>query len=184
MKKFIYLYFIISVLVILVAISFTCTRKKEILIEESSLIVEDVKEISQLFVISHYSEFTKDTTKNKRRLIIIAKGTIYVGVDLSGFDSTKINITLGENGNKNCELTIPEPKIIDAVINPSGFEIFLDEGGFSLAELQSLKSSAIEKLKEDAERNKIIDKAKKRVSEIFEDYLKNLKFNSYSICFE
>lgn len=186
MRRVIYWYPVIALIIILIAglIVYKYKSGDDLKIEDTSLIVDEIKEISQLFVVSHYSEFTKDTIKGKRRLIIIAKGTVYAGVDLSDFDSTKINIFIDESGNKNCELQIPEPKIIDAVINPSGFEIFLDEGGFSHNELQNLKSSAIEKLKVDAEKNKILDKAKKRVNEIFEDYLKNLKFNSYSICFE
>jgi hypothetical protein len=158
--------------------------KKELKIEETVIMVNNVKDISQLFVTSYYTEFTKDTIKNGKRLVLIAKGTVYAGVDLLAFDTSKVYIKKDSLGLKYCRIKMPTPKIIDAVINPSGFEIFIDEGGFSHTDMQNLKHEAVMSLKQEAMKNGLIEIAKKRISNIFSEYLVNIGFSSHTIYFE
>lgn len=159
-------------------------KKTPIKIEETAVIVEDIKEISQLFTTSYYTEFTSYKEKNKKFLIIVSKGTVYSGIYLSELDSTDVVITNYKNGEKHCNITLPHAKVLDAIINPSGYEIFVDEGGFNYTDIQSLKEEAVAQLKQRGIDAQITKRAEVRVTNIFSEYLTSIGFTSHIICFE
>ena len=153
-------------------------------IEETTIIVEDVKEISQLFTTSYYTEFTKYKERRNRFLVLVAKGTVYAGINLECFDSTDVTIINYANGERHCTVILPPAEILDAIINPSGFEIFVDEGGFNYTDIQSLKEEAVAHLKQRGIDAQITKRAEVRVINIFSEYLTSIGFTSHIICFE
>ena len=153
-------------------------------IEDTTIIVEDVKEISQLFTTSYYTEFTRYMERNNRFLVLVAKGTVYAGIDLACFDSTNVTIINYANGDRHCTVTLPHAEILDAIINPSGFEIFVDEGKFSYTDIQNLKQDAVAHLSQRALDAQINKRAELRVVAIFSEYLNGMGFTSHLICFE
>ena len=89
-----------------------------------------------------------------------------------------------ENGEKHCNITLPRTKVLDAIINPSGYEIFVDEGGFNYEDIQGLKYDAVSQLRQRAIDGGINTKAENRIITIFSEYMTNIGFTSHSICFE
>ena len=184
--------FIIAILVTLIIVSGTYLAirhwvnkpKSKPKIEDTAIIVEDVKEISQLFITSYYTEFTRYKERDNRFLVLVAKGSVYSGIDLACFDSTNVTIIKYTNGDRHCTVTLPHAKILDAIINPSGFEIFVDEGGFSYTDIQNLKQDAVTHLSQRALDAQINKRAELRVVTIFSEYLNGMGFTSHLICFE
>jgi hypothetical protein len=192
-KYFGIIFFILSIF-LLFGIFFTIGmiknpfKRNELRIEKTNVLVDDIKIISQLFTSSYYTEIVVDTTKrtpgyfsdNIYELVIIARGTSYVGTDLSGLDTSKIEITK-INGKLECTLEIPAAKIFNTVINPSGFTIFNDDGGFTTEEVQSLKNKAVQKIEQSALYNDILEKANKRSIKLFEDLLFGMGYSKVTI---
>ena len=63
--------------------------KKELRIEDTNVLVDDIKVISQLFTSSYYTEIVVDSVKKvpgvfsdyTHQLVIVARGTAYVGTE-------------------------------------------------------------------------------------------------------
>ena len=153
-------------------------------IEETAIIVEDVKEISQLFTTSYYTEFTRYLERDKRFLVLVAKGTVYAGINLECLDSSDVTIINYANGDRHCTIILPPAEILDAIINPSGFEIFVDEGRFNYTDVQALKQDAVSHLRQRGIDAQITKRAEIRVINIFSEYLTSMGFTSHQICFE
>ncbi len=100
------------------------------------------------------------------------------------FDSTNVTIINYANGDRHCTVTLPHAEILDAIINPSGFEIFVDEGKFSYTDIQNLKQDAVAHLSQRALDAQINKRAELRVVAIFSEYLNGMGFTSHLICFE
>lgn len=163
-------------------------KRNELRIEKTNILVDDIKIISQLFTSSYYTEIVVDSTKrtpgyfldNVYEIVIIARGTSYVGTDLSELDSSKIKVTKIDN-KMECQIEIPTAKIFNTVVNPSGFTIFNDTGGFTTEEVQSLKNKAVQKIEQSAIYNDILGKANKRSVKLFEDLLLGMGFSKVTI---
>ena len=193
-NKYIGIIFFILSIFLLFGIFFTIGmiknpfKRNELRIEKTNVLVDDIKIISQLFTSSYYTEIVVDTTKrtpgyfsdNIYELVIIARGTSYVGTDLSELDSSKIKI-IRINDKMECEIEIPTAKIFNTVINPSGFTIFNDDGGFTTEEVQSLKNKAVQKIEQSALYNDILEKANKRSIKLFEDLLFGMGYSKVTI---
>ena len=150
-----------------------------VVIDETPVLVKEIKNIAELFSVCFYDEVVvtaskkEETSVNKatklvgnlfgktikdstdRRLILIIKGRTYAGIDLSGLSEQSIN--------KKDSLTIiniPQPKIIDVVVNPTDVSVFSEEGNWTNEEVTNLKLKAKELLKEKAIMNGIIEKSK------------------------
>ena len=163
-------------------------KRNELRIEKTNILVDDIKIISQLFTSSYYTEIVVDSTKrtpgyfskNVYEIVIIARGTSYVGTDLSELDSSNIKVTKIDN-KIECQIEIPPAKIFNTVVNPSGFTIFNDDGGFTTEEVQSLKNKAVQKIEQSAIHNDILEKANKRSIKLFEDLLLGMGFSKVTI---
>lgn len=157
---------------------------KEIQIAETPLILENVKEMAELFSAAYYSEIVLDTTRTdkgyiydtKNQIIIIAGGISHAGTDLSKLNNGNIQIT-----DSSCSVILPNAEIIRTTANPSDFLIFKEEGKWDPKEVQKLKVVCQEKLQENAIKSDLISKANKRSIGLFTDLLKGLGFKKVSV---
>ncbi len=159
-------------------------KTKELSIEPTALIVENVKSIAQLFTSNYYSEYpiieTKKTdaffgiTKDVNELIIIAKGTCYAGTDLSKLVENDIQI----KDSSTCIVKIPNAEIIDIVMNPSDFDIYSEVGTWTPEEVKKAKENAKDKLKEMAIKSDVLKKANDRSKQMFTDFLASLGYKN------
>jgi hypothetical protein len=171
-------------------------------LKESALIIEESKKIAKLFTMSYYTEVVIDTNKvfydtsssyisnlfsdeNKvnidstiYELTIIANGTAYAGNDLSAISKSDIKIT-----DSSCTIDIQNSKIISTVINPSNFNIFIDEGEWKPEEVQKIKSFAVKKVNSYALNSNILEKANKRTEKLIVGFIKSLGFDVVNVNF-
>ena len=157
---------------------------KEIQIAETPLILENVKEMAELFSAAYYSEVVLDTSRidkgfvydTKNQIIIIAGGISHAGTDLSKLNNGNIQIT-----DSSCSVILPNAEIIRTTANPSEFIIFKEEGKWDAKEVQKLKVVCQQKLQENAVLTDLIAKANKRSISLFTDLLKGLGFKKISV---
>jgi hypothetical protein len=114
------------------------------------------------------------------KITIIAKGTSYIGTDLSKLDSTNITIS-DSSGILHCQIKIPKAKILNTVVNPSGFTIFNDCKCFTPTEVQSIKNKATSIIEQTVIDNNILEMANNRTTKLFYDFLMELGFTKVSI---
>ena len=88
------------------------------------------------------------------------------GFDLSKVTEDKINIK-----NDTIGITLPEPEIFDVIINPSDYEMYIEEGKWSHEEVTALQTNYRAQLLAKAQERGILNKAKeaakKRLESLF-----------------
>ena len=153
----------------------------ELKIDNTANVVEKIKAISEFTTACYYEEAVlKDSkveknesgflglvdTETSKELVIIAKGKVRAGFDLSKVTEDKINIK-----NDTIGITLPEPEIFDVIINPSDYEMYIEEGKWSHEEVTALQTNYRAQLLAKANDAGILNKAKeagkKRLESLF-----------------
>ena len=156
----------------------------ELKIENTANVVEKIKEISEFTTACYYEEAVlKDSKVEKneggflglidmdtsKEIVIIAKGKVRAGFDLSKVTEDKINIK-----NDTIGITLPEPEIFDVIINPSDYEMYIEEGKWSHEEVTALQTSyrtqLLEKAKDAGFLNTDKESGKKRLENLFQTF--------------
>ena len=153
----------------------------ELKIDNTANVVEKIKEISEFTTACYYEEAVlKDRkvekheggflglvdTETSREIVIIAKGKVRAGFDLSKVTEDKMII----KSDTIC-ITLPEPQIFDVIINPSDYEMYVEEGKWSHEEVTALQTNYRTQLLAKANDAGILNKAKeagkKRLESLF-----------------
>ena len=156
----------------------------ELKIENTANVVEKIKEISEFTTACYYEEAVlKDNKLEKneggflglidmetsKEIVIIAKGKVRAGFDLSKVTEDKINIK-----NDTIGITLPDPEIFDVIINPSDYEMYIEEGKWSHEEVTALQTNyrtqLLEKAKDAGILNKAKESGKKRLENLFQTF--------------
>ena len=154
---------------------------KPVVIDDTPVLVKEVKNIAELFSVCFYDEVivtahkmeesTTDKTTNvvgsiigkkakdstQRELVLIVKGRTYAGVDLASLNDNSFT-----KKDSSISIKIPQPKIIDVVVNPSDVTVFSETGSWTNDEVANLKIKAKDMIREKAVKNGIIEKSKKK----------------------
>lgn len=120
--------------------------------EETVIVIEEIRNISQLLTQKYYDEIYFDSgnieggfMQQDRRFAVIAEGYVKAGFDLSALSEKDMIVEEG-----TVLLTLPAPRILSVVSNPSNQEIFIARGFISQEEQNRVNSIIAEKLKENA----------------------------------
>jgi hypothetical protein len=158
-------------------------RGKAPAIEETPVIVQQVKNIAQMFTQTFYDEYVYDTGvlptpafSEDKRLIFIAKGEVVAGFDLSGLSEKSI-IRRG----KAIVVKLPPARVLDVVINPSGFETFIEEGEITFEESKRFHEDARRIFEFNALRKGILKNSAAQGREMLEKFFRLLGFETVEI---
>ena len=190
MKKQNYKQFFLLLLIVAAALIFIvikCNRKsgetkdRELKIDKTENVVTAVKNISELVTVTYYEELvlhyskpsTKLIDKSKDEIVILAKGKVRAGFDLSPLVTDDISVS-----GDTVHIKLPKAKITDVIINPSDFEIYHEDGKWSQNLISSIENEARAKLKANALKTGIITKADKSGKDRMQQVLKGLGFNT------
>lgn len=174
--------FVVGGIVILAGVGFGIMKlqepaeeKEELTIDNTTNVVTEIKKISEftsacyyeeLILVNKISEANKTVKgfsealsnmsifKEERELVMIAKGKVRAGFDLSELKENDIQVK-----TDTLIINLPTAKIFDVIINPSGFETFIEEGEWSQKEVTAIQMDAKEKLKQNAIADGLIEKA-------------------------
>jgi hypothetical protein len=162
-------------------------KKKEIDISETKLQVEEIKAIAKLFTQKYSNEILVRKTHinkgifydTKDKLTIIARGLCYAGTDLSTLQQSDIKVI----DSLSIDVTIPKAKILESIINPSGFEIFIAEGYWETNDkaVRKVKLEAVKRLEKLAKNTSILKKADEKSVQMMKTFLQSAGFKNINI---
>jgi len=171
---------------------------KEVVIDETPILIQQIKSIGQLITYSAYDEVVSDsiiTTRGSafvnsfnslapvpllpsadKQLVLIGRGKVLAGTDLTLLTDTSMSIT-----NDTLRVYLPPPQILDAILNPADFETFIEKGEWTNEEVTMVKTKARRKMVERALRQNILVKAGTKAKSVMEDFLGNLGYKKVII---
>jgi hypothetical protein len=152
-------------------------------IEDTPVIIQQIKNIAQMFTQTFYDETVYDTGvirtplfNQNKRLIFIAKGEVISGFDLSELSEKSI-IRRG----KSIVVKLPPARILDVVINPSGFETFIEEGEITFEESKKFHEDARRIFDRNARDKGILKNSAEQGRQMLEKFFRLLGFESVDI---
>lgn len=127
-----------------------CFFEEKILVEKKANTVVDNKIGELLAGVAKKDAIIED------ELCLIAKGQVRAGYDLRELSENDLKYE-----NNTLTIKLPEVKILEVIINPKGWDFYVEEGPWSDEQIRSIKSKAKELVKADALENGILEKAAK-----------------------
>jgi hypothetical protein len=196
---------IITIVIIVVAVSLylkfsnfnfsNLFKSQPIVIDKTANVVEKINRLAELTTFTYYEDnvivkkktkevtlFGKtlsifgDTIASEDELVLIAKGKVRAGFDLSKLQEQDI-IT----DSISITLKLPEVKILDVITNPSDFETFEESGKWAHEEVTNYKNEARAIIEKNALENGIFELAEKSGQEQLTSFLKALGFKKVNI---
>ena len=171
---------------------------KPVLIEETPILIKEIKTLAQLMTVTYSDEVVMDTFKlgigipslvpiiggsmlspALDKLVIIGRGKVIAGTDLKKMQEQDITQT-GDSIN----IKLPSATILETVLNPSDFETFIEKGNWSDAAVTTLKVKIRNEMNNRALQQNVLDQADVRSKNIMETFLKNTGFKKVEIHFK
>jgi hypothetical protein len=168
---------------------------KSVVIEDTPILIREIKELSQLITVTSYDEVVADSIKASNldivraltglttplsppgdQIVIIAKGKVQAGTELSYLLEQDIFIK-----DDSIRIVLPPAKVLDVITNPSDFSTFIEKGDWTPAEVNAVKQEARNKILQRALQNNILSRADQRSHLIMENFLRSLGFKKISI---
>lgn len=152
-------------------------------IEETPVIIQQVKNIAQMFTQTFYDEYVYDTGlirtpvfNQDKRLIFIAKGEVIAGFDLSALSESSII-----RRERTIVVKLPPARVLEVVINPSGFETFIEKGVITFEESKKYHEDARRIFERNALRKGILRNSAEQGREMLEKFFRLLGFETVDI---
>jgi hypothetical protein len=199
---------IITVLSFFVYKAYFGDKQNIIKIENTAIVIEEVEKISQLFSSVYYDELVIDTFKvvkktpgerlldamslmqpgtigakgenilnfQRLNLVVIARGRVFTGYDFSKLETADLVID-----GRSIIFNLPPAEVLEVVINPSDYEIFIEEGRWSLEETLLLKQKAAKMMTDRAIELGILEQSEEMAIKLLQNFFKALGFEDITI---
>ena len=173
-------------------------KSQPVVIDETPIIIKEINTLSQLITVIFTDEVVMDTarignglpsllplsvgtvlTPSVDKLVIIGRGKVIAGTNLKKINEGDIEVT-----GDSIHVTLPTAQILQTIVNPSGFETFIEEGTWSDAAVTSLKIKIRNKITKQALDQQILRQANDRSLNIIKVFLQNTGFKKIGITIE
>lgn len=166
---------------------------KPVTIDETPILIKEIKSIGQLITFTSFDEVVADSaiaTKgsafvnsfNKlsplpvlpsadKHLVLIARGKILAGIDLTLLTDSSITIK-----HDSVSIKLPPAQVVEAILNPSDFETFEEKGVWTNEEVILVKAKARRKMLARAIDQQLLPKAGDRSKIIIENFVRNMGY--------
>lgn len=144
-----------------------CFFEEKILVEKKAKAVVDNK------VGDFIAGLAKKDALIEDELCLIAKGQVRAGYDLRDLSEGDVSFE-----NNILTIKLPEVKILEVIINPKGWDFYVEEGLWSDEQIRNIKSKAKELVKTDALENGILEKAAKSGADKIKALMLSLGFKN------
>jgi hypothetical protein len=186
-------YWILSRLNILPSLSNIFTPKP-VLIDDTPVLVEEIKKISQLVTITVFDEVVIQDEKtntiylnnpdaiiplpyqNTGKLVIIGRGKTMAGINFA-----KLSLKDCYIKGDSVSVQLPKAEILDVIMNPSDFETFNETGKWNPEDVIAVKLKARDKLIQRALQQGVLAKAASKGAETVKRLLHLLGFKKVSV---
>ena len=173
-------------------------KSEPVVIDETPIIIREINTLSQLITVTFTDEVVMDTAKISNgmpsllplsigtvltpsvdKLVMIGRGKVIAGTDLKKIKEDDITVT-----GDSIHVTLPTAEILQTIVNPSGFETFIEEGTWSDDAATSLKIKIRNKITKQALDQQILKQANDRSLNIIKVFLQNTGFKKIGISIE
>jgi hypothetical protein len=151
-------------------------RDNPLIIDKSFNVVEEIHRIGELTTATFYQEYVIYKTKRKAELVLIIKGKVRVGFDLSNLSNDDIIVN-----STTIKLRLPQVKIFDVITNPSGYETYEENGNWSFEEITEYKKEARNNIEKNALETGILQLAENTAIEKLSTMFQTLGFKEIII---
>jgi D-alanyl-D-alanine dipeptidase len=164
-------------------------KSKPLLIENTPLVITQIKTIAQLNTVQMYAEVVADSTiitktgiansalrnlgmitipmAETRKLVLVVKGKIKAGIDLQKLTDNDVFVQ-----GDSVSITLPAATIQELITNPSDFDTFIETGKWEEQEINAVKATARRRLLQEAANQNLLAQASERATLVMEDFLK------------
>lgn len=161
---------------------------RSVKIDETPVLVSEVRQLAEWTTVVSYDEVVEDTMRTGAdpnplavlrgtdRLVIIAKGSVRAGTDLSSMEEYAIR-RIGDS----ISVVLPPARLLDATVNPSGVETFIESGTWPGEAFERLKIRARERMRDRALQQGILGKADRRAVTLMENLLRQAGFEKTGV---
>jgi hypothetical protein len=170
-------------------------KSQPVVIDETPIIIEEIKSLAQLMTIVYTDEVAMDTAKPSFRmpslvplsigsiltpsmdkLVIIGRGKVIAGTDLKKLEKSDVVVS-----EYSIHVQLPPSQILETIVNPSGFETFIETGTWSDAAVTSLKIKIRNAITKRAIEQNILQQANDRSLNIIKVFLTNTGFKKIGV---
>ena len=128
-------------------------KPKNIEIQNTPVVVKQIQALAQLVTVSMYEELVVDSNATDKKilnlpllpditlrndaktLVVVGKITTHVGVDMQKLSTGDISGT-----TDSIHILLPAAEVLDAIINPSGVTVFIEQGEWNNQAVINLKN--------------------------------------------
>lgn len=170
-------------------------RAKAVTIEETPVIIKEIKSLAQLMTVTYSDEVVMSESKKgvgfpslvttgigvvmvpaMDRLVIIGRGKVIAGVDLERLTNNDIRVV-----EDSISVRLPPASLLQTIINPSGFETFIEDGEWAENEIIALKNKMQQEIARRAIEQRVLDVAGERSQNILRTLLENLGYKKVTL---
>ena len=158
-------------------------------IDETANVVTEIRKIAQFTSACYYEDvILKDKKANETlggkvvnsfskkdkpiledEIVIVASGNVRAGFDLSKLSEKDIVIR-----DSVLEVTLPKAEIFEVIVNPSGFDVYIEDGTWSHEQVTKVENKAMNKIRKDAISDGLLEKATElgvtKLTELFKTF--------------
>lgn len=135
------------------------------------LVIQEVKDSEN--TINKVSSWFGAESLSKDELCLIAQGKVRAGFNLSNLSEDAISIS-----GDTLRLALPKPEIFDVIVNPSNYEVFVEEGDWSHEQVAAIQAKIRTQIEQDALNYGILEQADKIGRERLTELFKVFGYNS------
>lgn len=172
-------------------------KSQPVVIDNTPILIKEINELAQLCTVTAYDEVVADSVESsirglkdamlgyanalqmigpQKKLVIIARGRVVAGVDLKKLSAQDFFIE-----KDSVSLSLPAAQIFDAIMNPSDFEIFIEQGFWSNDAVTAVKVKARKAMVKRALQQQILQKATDRSKTMMENFLRNSGYSKVNV---
>ena len=164
---------------------------RELKIDNTANVVEKIKSISEFTTACYYEEAVLKNSKTEAgeqnklmslvhikadsvhsEVVILAKGKVRAGYNLGKISEEQIKIS-----GDSITVALPAPEIFDVIVNPSDYEMYIEEGKWSHEEISAMQAEYRNVLTEKSKENGLLHKANEAGKTRLESLFKALGFS-------
>jgi Protein of unknown function (DUF4230) len=167
----------------------TIFKPKAAVVDETPLVVAEIRNIAQLMTVEAYGEVVVDSTRyplgipprvfnalpgnplgllGASQLVLIVRGKVVAGIDLKSLDKNNVHIK-----GDSLFVQLPRAQVLDVITNPSDVEPFIERGNWDERAATVLKVRARNNLVQQALAQGALQQADSKARELVYELLKN-----------
>ena len=156
--------------VIFLAYKFDLFPKRTLKIDKTVNVVDEVQKIGEFSTACYYEEVVVKNTKSSEinnsylgslvkadfqdQLVVIARGKVKAGFDLTKLGKDDLIVR-----HDTISVNLPPVEVFDVIVNPSDYEVYVEDGTWSHDEMAQLTASGKDQILQDAKNFNILQKA-------------------------